>query len=200
MVITVYESVWYLSKIIIIKNAGPYSWVSGVYLKQQFSNLSGITITWRACEPQLTTPSVCPSYPQCLIHRSGLGWRICIFNNFSGDADAAYPGTTLEKHWFEVITVSWQFSLNDPIWKCSYLASLKKNVLLCPLEKQFMTYRGETILFVLYMLFYYFNSRSRNHFFKNLSFCPGQVAQLVGTSSHTPKGCRFDSWSGHIPR
>ena len=26
---------------------------------------------------------------------------------------------------------------------------------------------------------------------------PGGVAQLVGPSSHTPKGCRFDSWSGH---
>ena len=26
------------------------------------------------------------------------------------------------------------------------------------------------------------------------------VAQLVGVSSHTPKGCGFDSQSGHIPR
>ena len=30
--------------------------------------------------------------------------------------------------------------------------------------------------------------------------CPGQVAQLAEMLSHTPKGCRFDSWSGHIPR
>ena len=28
--------------------------------------------------------------------------------------------------------------------------------------------------------------------------CPGWVAQLVGTSSCTPKGCRFDFLSGHI--
>ena len=27
---------------------------------------------------------------------------------------------------------------------------------------------------------------------------PGQVAQCVGASSHTPKGCRFDSQSGHL--
>ena len=27
---------------------------------------------------------------------------------------------------------------------------------------------------------------------------PGHVAQSVGVSSHTPKGCRFDSRSGHI--
>ena len=27
---------------------------------------------------------------------------------------------------------------------------------------------------------------------------PGQVAQLVGASSHMPKDCRFDSWSGYI--
>ena len=26
---------------------------------------------------------------------------------------------------------------------------------------------------------------------------PGQVAQLFGALSHTPKGCGFDSWSGH---
>ena len=26
------------------------------------------------------------------------------------------------------------------------------------------------------------------------------VAQLVGTFSHKSKGCRFDSWSGHMPR
>ena len=25
------------------------------------------------------------------------------------------------------------------------------------------------------------------------------VAQLVGASSHKPKGCRFDPWSGHMP-
>ena len=30
--------------------------------------------------------------------------------------------------------------------------------------------------------------------------CPGQVAQLVGASSHTLKDCEFDSWSRHIPR
>ena len=29
---------------------------------------------------------------------------------------------------------------------------------------------------------------------------PGPVAQLVGASSRTPKGCRFDPGSGHIPR
>ena len=29
------------------------------------------------------------------------------------------------------------------------------------------------------------------------SFGPGQVAQLVGVLSHTPKGCVFDSQSGH---
>ena len=25
-------------------------------------------------------------------------------------------------------------------------------------------------------------------------------AQVIGASFHAPKGCRFDSWSGHIPR
>ena len=30
--------------------------------------------------------------------------------------------------------------------------------------------------------------------------CPGQVAQLVEASSHTPKGCGFHPPSGHIPR
>ena len=29
---------------------------------------------------------------------------------------------------------------------------------------------------------------------------PGRVAPLVGASSHTPKGCRLNSWSGHVPR
>ena len=29
---------------------------------------------------------------------------------------------------------------------------------------------------------------------------PGWVAQFVGASSHTPKGCGFDSQSGHRPR
>ena len=33
---------------------------------------------------------------------------------------------------------------------------------------------------------------------KNLH--PGQVVQLVEASSYALKGCRFDSWSGHIPR
>lgn len=31
------------------------------------------------------------------------------------------------------------------------------------------------------------------------NFHPGRVAQLIGALSHTPKGCRVDSWSGHIP-
>ena len=30
--------------------------------------------------------------------------------------------------------------------------------------------------------------------------CPGQLAQLVGASSHTPKGCGFNFWSAHVPR
>lgn len=30
--------------------------------------------------------------------------------------------------------------------------------------------------------------------------CPGQVSKWVGTSSHTPKGGGFNSWSGHICR
>ena len=29
---------------------------------------------------------------------------------------------------------------------------------------------------------------------------PGWATQLIGASSPTPKGCRFDSWSGNIPR
>ena len=33
---------------------------------------------------------------------------------------------------------------------------------------------------------------------KALSWGPGQVAQLVGASSPTPKGCGFDPWPGHI--
>lgn len=28
---------------------------------------------------------------------------------------------------------------------------------------------------------------------------PGLVAPLVGASSNAPKGCRFNSWTGHIP-
>ena len=28
--------------------------------------------------------------------------------------------------------------------------------------------------------------------------CTGWVAQLVGASSHTPKGCGFNSWSGYL--
>ena len=32
------------------------------------------------------------------------------------------------------------------------------------------------------------------------SFGPGQVAQLVGVLSHTPKGCKFNFQSGHAPR
>ena len=36
--------------------------------------------------------------------------------------------------------------------------------------------------------------------YKRLKDSPGQVAELVGASSHASKGCRFDSWSGHIPR
>ena len=35
---------------------------------------------------------------------------------------------------------------------------------------------------------------------KSMSISTGQVAQLVGALSHTPKGCRFDPWSGHIPK
>lgn len=33
---------------------------------------------------------------------------------------------------------------------------------------------------------------------KSIYLHPGPVAQLVGTSSHTPKGWRFDSWLGRI--
>ena len=35
---------------------------------------------------------------------------------------------------------------------------------------------------------------------ENFSPCPGQVTQLVGASSHIPKGCRFDFRSGHQSR
>ena len=31
-------------------------------------------------------------------------------------------------------------------------------------------------------------------------FGPGWVAALAGALSHTPKGCGFDSQSGHMPR
>ena len=31
-------------------------------------------------------------------------------------------------------------------------------------------------------------------------YSPGWVVKLVGALSCTPKGCGFDSWSGHIPR
>ena len=40
----------------------------------------------------------------------------------------------------------------------------------------------------------------KKYMMKKLRHSPGQVAQLVGTTSHTPKGCRLDSLSGHIPR
>ena len=36
--------------------------------------------------------------------------------------------------------------------------------------------------------------------FTNSRWSPGRVAQLVGVSSYTPRGCRFDSRSGHRPR
>nr|KAF6324865.1 hypothetical protein mMyoMyo1_008319 [Myotis myotis] len=43
-------------------------------------------------------------------------------------------------------------------------------------------------------------SRNKNYFFKKRSLgVPGQVAQLFGASSCTPKHCRFDSQSEHIP-
>ena len=35
---------------------------------------------------------------------------------------------------------------------------------------------------------------------KYLKSRPGMVFQVVGASSHTPRGCRFDFWSGHLPR
>ena len=41
---------------------------------------------------------------------------------------------------------------------------------------------------------------SHYHCDKNINQCLGWVAQLVGASSQTPKCCRFDFWSGHIPR
>ena len=34
---------------------------------------------------------------------------------------------------------------------------------------------------------------------ENTVICGGWVAQLVGASAHTPKGCRFDSQSVHVP-
>ena len=42
------------------------------------------------------------------------------------------------------------------------------------------------------------NSQSTTQGFPSVS--PGCVAQLLGASCRTPKGCRFDSWSRHIPR
>ena len=35
---------------------------------------------------------------------------------------------------------------------------------------------------------------------ERLCYCPGGVAQMVGASFHTPKGCGFDFQSGHITR
>ena len=40
---------------------------------------------------------------------------------------------------------------------------------------------------------------SRDNFFFNI-IALAAVAQLVAVPSHTPKGCRFDSRSGHLPR
>ena len=38
-------------------------------------------------------------------------------------------------------------------------------------------------------------------FFRHVArSCPGQEDKWVRARSHTPKGCRFNSWSGHIPR
>ena len=37
-------------------------------------------------------------------------------------------------------------------------------------------------------------------FNRKLPSCPEQVAQLVGVSSSTPRGCRFNPRSGHIPK
>ena len=33
---------------------------------------------------------------------------------------------------------------------------------------------------------------------KKVTECLGQVAQVVGASFSTPKGCRFDPWSGRV--
>ena len=35
---------------------------------------------------------------------------------------------------------------------------------------------------------------------KIVALSPCQMPQLAGELSHTPKGCGFDSWLGHIPR
>ena len=35
-------------------------------------------------------------------------------------------------------------------------------------------------------------------FHKDTALHPGQVPQLAGVLSWTPKGCRFDPWSGHV--
>ena len=36
------------------------------------------------------------------------------------------------------------------------------------------------------------------NFMKEINFCPGQVAQVVGAFSCAPNGCRIDSLAGHI--
>lgn len=92
MVIMVYESVCYLSGIIIVKNPGPDSPENKVYLKQ-FCNLISTRITWRVCELQLAGLHL-----QCLIHRSGWGPRICISNMFQVMLMLQMQETTIDKH------------------------------------------------------------------------------------------------------
>ena len=50
----------------------------------------------------------------------------------------------------------------------------------------------------------WFISKVDEQFFPNSIskqiLCPGQVVQLVGVSTHTPKDWEFDSQSGYIPR
>ena len=47
--------------------------------------------------------------------------------------------------------------------------------------------------------FFSLKSINENKFFNVGPLCPGQVAQLVGASCYTPKGCGLDSQSGNTP-
>ena len=50
------------------------------------------------------------------------------------------------------------------------------------------------------VIFFRYEKHKGKICFKTLQLSPGHVAQLVGALSHTPEGCRFNPWSGHVSR
>lgn len=133
-----------------------------------------LKLEWHWSPEGLVNHNSRPTPPQCLSHRSGWDWRICISNKFQvmlmvQIQEQPLIGTNLRSS-----QLQWQTLWADNSHKMTPFGNVvilfNKDVLLCPLEKQFMTYGRETILFVLYMLFYYSKSRGWNSFCKNVDW------------------------------